>query len=132
MTADPRFYQRLGDLAELHTRKSQDYGAEEDPYRNVRASEEFGVPAWLGAVIRLNDKVQRLKSLATKGELANESVRDSFQDIAVYAIIADILYEDEYRVTESVAAEMTGMIMNFDPRTPDACHHCSNACEVCR
>jgi hypothetical protein len=83
----------LKETGELHDRKQLDYGAGDDPFANVRASTEWGVPAWVGALIRLNDKVRRLQSFARKGALANESAEDSMRDIAVYAIIALVLYE---------------------------------------
>lgn len=90
-----RFHELLALAGELHDRKQADYGRGSDPFFNVRASTEWGVPAWIGAMIRLNDKVQRLKSLAAKGGLQNESAQDSFMDIAVYALIAHVLYEQE-------------------------------------
>jgi len=46
-------------------------------------------------MIRLNDKVRRLQSLVLKNKLANESAEDSLRDIAVYAIIALVLREQE-------------------------------------
>lgn len=97
---DPRFLQLLWDIAKLHSRKQEDYGfegtalAKPDPFANVRASQEFGVKPWVGAMVRLNDKVTRLKSFARKGSLANESAEDSMQDIAVYALITLILYRE--------------------------------------
>jgi hypothetical protein len=54
-----------------------------------------GVKGWIGAMIRLSDKVQRLKSLAQTGQLANEGAKDSFMDIAVYALIAHVLFEQD-------------------------------------
>jgi hypothetical protein len=90
-----RFHELLKELGDLHDKKSFDYGSDKDPLANVRASAEFGVPAWVGALIRLNDKIVRLKSFARKGELKNESAEDSMKDIAVYALIALILYEQE-------------------------------------
>jgi hypothetical protein len=60
----------------------------------VRAAEEWGMPAWVGAMIRLNDKVCRLQKCAQVGSLANESAEDSMRDIAVYALIALILYRE--------------------------------------
>lgn len=89
-----RFDDILKQMSDLHTRKGADYGTEADPYANVRASAEFGVAPWLGAIIRLNDKMTRLKAFATKGMLANESIEDAFRDIQVYAVIAQILYEE--------------------------------------
>jgi hypothetical protein len=90
-----RFHEILKELGDLHDKKSLDYGRAHDPFANVRASEDFGVPPWIGALIRLNDKVKRLQAFAIKGSLANESVDDSLRDIAVYAAIALVLYEQE-------------------------------------
>jgi hypothetical protein len=90
-----RFHQILQELGELHDRKQADYGRGDDPFANVRASNEWGVKPWMGAMIRLNDKVRRLQSLAAKGSLKNESAEDSMRDIAVYAVIALVLYEQE-------------------------------------
>jgi hypothetical protein len=82
-------------LGELHDRKQQDYGTDADPFANVRASEEFGIPAWMGAVLRGNDKMSRLKTYAKKGTLANEGVEDSLRDMAVYALIALVLFREQ-------------------------------------
>lgn len=90
-----RFHELLGQVGATHDRKQQDYGKGDDPFANVRASEEWGVDGWVGAMVRLNDKVRRLQSLRTKGYLANESALDSFMDIAVYALIAYVLYEQD-------------------------------------
>ena len=92
---DMRFHRRLHALGRLHDMKQEDYGSKTDPFANVRASEDFGVAPWVGALVRLNDKVTRLKNFARKGQLANESARDSMMDISVYAVIADVLYEEE-------------------------------------
>lgn len=96
-----RFHEILKELGALHDKKSFDYGSDKDPLANVQASTEFGIPAWVGALVRLNDKVVRLKSFARKGELKNESAEDSMRDIAVYAIISLVLYEQESREKSS-------------------------------
>src|SRR5690242_17304678 len=90
-----RFHEILREMAVLHDKKQRDYGSNEDPFANVQASTEWGVPAWQGAMIRACDKVKRLQTFADKGELANESVVDAFNDLAVYAVIARVLYERE-------------------------------------
>ena len=100
-----RFHQLLKEIGELHDRKQADYGRGDDPFANVRSSTEWGVPAWVGAMIRLNDKVRRLQTLATKGALANEAATDSLQDIAVYALIALVLYEQEVKPSGSRCVE---------------------------
>jgi hypothetical protein len=91
-----RFHEILHGLGELHDQKQADYGRGDDPFSNVRSSEEWGVDGWMGAMVRLNDKVRRLQSLATKGHLVNEAATDSFRDIAVYAIIAMVLFEQQH------------------------------------
>lgn len=90
-----KFYDLVLEAALLHARKQKDYGRDSDPFSNVRASEEWGIEGWIGACVRLNDKVRRLQKLATLGELVNEAARDSFLDIAVYALIACVLYEEQ-------------------------------------
>lgn len=90
-----KFHRYLGEAADLHDLKQSDYGRGDDPFANVRSSSDWGMPAWVGAMVRLNDKVKRLQSLARTGNLSNEGAVDSFMDIAVYALIARVLFEDE-------------------------------------
>ena len=96
---DPRFEAVLSELREIHRRKSADYGRTDDPFANVRASEEWGVPGWVGTLIRANDKVRRLQAAANGSELQNEGVEDSLVDLATYAIIALVLFRDEKPIT---------------------------------
>lgn len=90
-----RYHELLQEAGELHDRKQADYGSDSDPFANVRASADWGIPGWVGALVRLSDKVKRLQAFARKGELANESAIDSMMDIAVYALIARVLYEQD-------------------------------------
>jgi hypothetical protein len=94
VSGDARFHTLLAEIAELHDRKQEDYGRTADPFANVRATEEWGMPGWVGAMMRLTDKVRRLQKFAQVGSLANESAEDSMRDIAVYALIALILYRE--------------------------------------
>jgi len=88
------FHEAIQEIVTMHDRKSHDYGLEGDPLANVRASEHFGVTAWLGTIIRMNDKISRIKSFCKRGNLLNESLEDSLLDIAVYAVIALVLYRE--------------------------------------
>lgn len=92
---DPRFHALLAHLGELHDRKQADYGLASDPFANVRASSEWGIPPWIGAMVRGTDKVRRLQTFARKGSLENEGVEDSLMDLAVYALIALILFREQ-------------------------------------
>jgi hypothetical protein len=90
-----RFTDLLDEIRALHDKKSKDYGSGTDPLANLRASRAFGVPPWVAAAVRLNDKVHRVAEFARKGSLANESVEDSLRDISVYALLTLVLYEEE-------------------------------------
>jgi hypothetical protein len=90
-----RFHRFLKEAGELHDSKQADYGRGDDPFANVRGSEEWGVRGWLGAMVRANDKIRRLQTYARTGSLKNEGVVDSFMDLAVYALIARVLFEQE-------------------------------------
>lgn len=97
-----RFHEILKELGDLHDKKQADYGRDNDPFANVRASTEWGLEPWVGAMVRLNDKVRRLQALVRNGALVNESAEDSLRDIAVYAVIALVLREQEPTVSGPV------------------------------
>ena len=83
----------INEIKEIHSKKSSDYGDTE--FANIRSSQDFGIKAWIGAMVRLNDKVKRIQQYITKGNLNYESIRDSLIDISVYAIIATVLFDEE-------------------------------------
>lgn len=89
-----KFHALLKEIGDLHDKKQQDYGQANDPFANVRGASDYGVAPWVGAMIRATDKVRRLMKYATSGKLSNESARDSFLDLAVYALIALLLWEE--------------------------------------
>lgn len=101
---DDRFHRHLRQLGILHDRKQRDYGRATDPFANVRASVDWGVPAWIGTMIRATDKLRRLQTFAQTGTLANEGVKDSLQDLAVYSLIALVLMEEEEALENEQAA----------------------------
>ena len=90
-----RFHTVLRELGELHDRKQEDYGTDTDPFANVRGSTDWGISPWVGTMVRATDKLRRIQKFARHGKLSNESVEDSFRDLAVYAIIGLVLYEEE-------------------------------------
>ena len=52
-----------------------------------------------GLWFRLNDKVQRLKQLVVLGEpdTVGESIQDTFQDMSIYGIIAQIVQQKKFK-----------------------------------
>lgn len=89
------FHDLLRVIGDLHDRKQADYGRSNDPFANVRASEDFGIPGWVGAVVRANDKMRRLQAAARGSAMKNESIEDSMLDLACYALISLVLFEQE-------------------------------------
>ena len=85
----------VDEIQSLHSLKQSDYGREHDPFANIRASEDFNIPAWVGCAVRMNDKMRRLQAAACGSTLKNESLRDSFLDLAVYAIIGVCLIDEQ-------------------------------------
>ena len=90
-----RFHRLLQEMGDLHDKKQADYGREGDPFANVRGSADFGVAPWIGTMVRANDKMRRIQQFAIRGSLRNEGVRDSLMDLAVYSIIALVLYDEQ-------------------------------------
>lgn len=86
----------LADIRAMHDKKQADYGRDGDPFANIRSSTEWGIPAWVGSLVRGGDKFKRLQKAASGKQLRNESVEDSLIDLAVYAIIALILWREEH------------------------------------
>lgn len=71
----------LDEMKELHAKKNKDYGS-----AFHKSFEEFGVTA---GVVRLNDKMERVKSLVKNGkaEVKDESILDTLKDLASYAVM---------------------------------------------
>ncbi len=83
----------LEECIALHDRKSSDYDHPDshDGLDNFRESAKLGVPAWVGALVRMSDKWQRIRNLTYKElmldqgpAVENETIEDTLQDIMVY------------------------------------------------
>lgn len=76
------FQKITSDMLETYKKKNSDYGSSFDDLYD-----EFGMTS---VVIRLSDKINRLKSLVKKSEQAevkDESIEDTLKDLANYAIL---------------------------------------------
>lgn len=91
-----RFYELLWEIAEIHGRKNKDYAGTEHPLSNLKESERFGIPAWKGTLVRMSDKWDRIVNLAKHNNPAvkSESITDTLMDLAVYSLLAIILFEE--------------------------------------
>jgi hypothetical protein len=88
------FLNRLRALYEnnlaIAERKNADYSNERDPFQNFRVCESLGIPAEVGILVRMSDKMSRIANLIKPGRIAqvkDESVLDTLSDLANYAMI---------------------------------------------
>ena len=89
------FLELLEEVRALHLSKSQDYGSESDPLANIRQGAEFvNIEPWRGCMVRIADKVQRLRTFCQTGRLVHEGVRDTLLDLAAYSLLAIVLFDE--------------------------------------
>ena len=101
----PRFYEILEQMALLHSRKNSDYATEEEPLANFKRVAEMckkykfltegyeSVKVALIYSMKQIDAAYKLLGLGQKGEV--EGFKDRMMDVAVYSILAMILYGEE-------------------------------------
>ena len=94
----PRFYKILQEvLAPLHSRKAEAYEGSGAHYANYKDSGQWFTTndgAVRYALMRLQEKLKRVRNLLDGAKPGDESVLDSLDDIAIIAVIARILYEE--------------------------------------
>ena len=102
---DPRFYKLLEEMRRIHDAKNSDYSRADDHLSNFRMCENFGIPSWLGVMVRISDKFSRIARLSSKmmegkeAEVKDESIEDTLIDLANYCLIAVVLLEERSRNT---------------------------------
>ena len=85
---------------DLFARKMLDYGK-----GNISVGSNLDTPeeekvALTGLWFRMNDKIQRLKQLvllSKEAKVTTESVKDTFQDLSIYGIIAQIVKNKQWK-----------------------------------
>ncbi len=85
---------------ELFAKKMMDYGKGNISVgTNLENDDEIQV-ALTGLWFRLNDKIQRLKQLVLlkkDAKVKTESITDTFQDLSIYGIIAQIVKNKQWK-----------------------------------
>ncbi len=93
------FERALIDMVQTARRKRADYALDSDEFSNFRGPADLiGRPAWLVALMEVQWKLERIKSLRENGRMndpKNESVHDSVLDAAVFGVIALALKMEE-------------------------------------
>ena len=75
---------------ELMVRKNHDYrGGSGDPFANFRGSTAFDISPAVGLMLRMQDKLMRIKTFEQKGELhvQGEGIRDAVLDLINYSVL---------------------------------------------
>jgi hypothetical protein len=97
-TLDQAFSQVNEELLQMFLKKHKDYGK-----GNILSVKELGI------AMRVTEKIERLKNLLMKEELckgdiktkpANESLEETWTDIAVYAVLAILFRRKQFQNLE--------------------------------
>jgi len=70
--------------------KNHDYrGGSGDPFANFRGSTQFGINPVVGILLRMQDKMMRIKTFCEKGQLKvkGEGVEDAILDLINYSVL---------------------------------------------
>ena len=98
-TGSKEFHALLDTMRQTHIEKNAGYaGADNpDPFANFRVSERLGIPAFLGALIRKMDKLERIVNILQdpSNERIGESYADTLIDDSSYALIVRILFNED-------------------------------------
>tara|TARA_Y100000389_G_C17333512_1_gene449387 strand:- start:332 stop:706 length:375 start_codon:yes stop_codon:yes gene_type:complete len=79
---------------ELFLRKQHDYGPQNIAVGTALVNDEDKRLSLMGIWFRINDKVERIKTLIMRGDdgsLENEGLVDSYSDISNYGVMAQVV-----------------------------------------
>lgn len=96
------FINRLNELytgnVQISMKKNADYANENDPFQNFRICEALGIPAEVGLIVRMSDKLMRAANLITPGreaKVTDETILDTLSDLANYSMILRMYLEQK-------------------------------------
>ncbi len=89
----------LDALQALIKAKQADYTNGKGPFANFEQASDYGVDPFKGLMVRMGDKMQRVKSYCSQGglQVPNEGVEDSLKDIIGYSLIGLGMLEETKR-----------------------------------
>ena len=95
-----RFKEILDEEYRLFCRKQHDYGSDNITLGEDISTEECRMVSLTALVVRMNDKINRLKTIIIKNKGRNavtqETYMDAFVDLSIYGIIAQLVAEDKW------------------------------------
>ena len=96
------------DIIQILEKKNADYG---NSFFATR--DEYGIDAFL---VRITDKFNRLKSIATRGTFYFESYTDTIKDIIGYCLL-ELVYLEDATTEEKILQALQGEGYTFDEET---------------
>jgi len=92
------FKKILNEQYQLFCAKQLNYGPSNIAGGTLLQTKEDIKFSLTGIFFRINDKIQRIKQLVVLGEKdhVNESVDDTFKDLSIYGIIAQIVMREKW------------------------------------
>ena len=111
MNNEEKFRQITTEMLNTYVAKNHDYG---DSFS--KSFEEFGL---ISSIIRLSDKLNRLKKLKDSTAKVDESIRDTLLDMANYCILTIMELDNKIEVSQfdfdgSAINQCTGKPYNQD------------------
>lgn len=94
------FEQIMKEQMELFASKMLDYGKSNISVGTELQTEDEVKLALTGLFFRMNDKVQRLKNLVAlsqEAHVTSESVEDTFKDLSIYGVIAQVVARGQWK-----------------------------------
>lgn len=114
-----RYLELLRGMEELHRTKNAGYSGKNnpDPWANFRRSQRIGVNPLQSALVRMNDKYERLMNILEDptNEQVGEGPTDTLLDLSSYALIALCLYEEQLiskTDLDETAEDIVGVLYN--------------------
>ena len=89
------FINVLEELKQMHLRKTKDYGSQEDALKNIKdGADVVNLESWKACLIRMADKMTRLRNFCHNGKCEFDGVEDTLLDLAAYSAICLVLFRE--------------------------------------
>ena len=101
---------------EIVYKKNSDYANTDDPFFNFKVCASLGIPVEIGFIVRMIDKVSRVKNLIDRdAKVSDESMLDSLSDLANYAMLFRMYIETKNGNTSDIEVEYKGRKIKCHP-----------------
>lgn len=110
MNNEEKFQQITTEMLNTYIAKNHDYG---DSFNQT--FEEFGL---ISSIIRLSDKLNRLKKLKDSTAKVDEPIKDTLLDMANYCILTIMELDNKINVTHVTQLDFDGSIIDLNTGKP--------------